>query len=620
MKYNRHHLVTASAAALAVIVCLALYGALDGLELKAYDARFRLAERLGLASGRASGQVIVVGIDETSVISKKPLLFIYDDIGKFLQRMNEHGARAVGLDIILVHKQSDKLRVAAEAFAAGDPQTKKKYGEFMGQIGERLDRSVLGPIMDASANMQIVQVVHGDLVPFYYGVSPLIKNMTIADASLTDGDLREGDGVIRKQRLQGTEKKAFASVLYALAAGREYPGSEVSLNYFLTGSIPFYFFDDVMEGRIDGNKFKGKSVILGYMSSYEDVHATPLGRDIRPSSLSKKSGRPDRSGGGRMPGPFIHGIITETMLTGTQLKEAPPYWNVVVLVVMAGIALASASLLRPAWAAAASAAAIAVFFAVNLALFASGSYLRLIPQIIAPPVVLMLVYPYRYFVEERTRRKVQKVFGYYIDKDVLDRFLETDSEALLGGESRNICIFFLDVRNFTMLSTKRRADEMVKFLNFFFGAVTEIIQKHRGFVNKFIGDGILAFFMTGEDPVTDAVGAAGDILKETKRLNEEKRFHEFIGDWEVGVGIGIHYGEVILGNIGSERKMDFTIIGEHVNIASRVEGLTKDVGSALLVSGAARDVAGNTFRYRHIGERSVKGVQQPVPLYTVEEI
>ena len=214
---------------------------------------------------------------------------------------------------------------------------------------------------------------------------------------------------------------------------------------------------------------------------------------------------------------------------------------------------------------------------------------------------------------------MEKVFGYYMDRNVLDRLLDMDPESLLAGEARDVSILFLDVRNFTALSTQREARQVVGFLNFFFGALTERIQERGGFVNKFIGDGLLAFFMTGESPAADAVSAALDILDETRRLNDEGRFRESIGDWRVGVGIGIHHGEVILGNIGSERKMDFTIIGEHVNIASRIEGLTKEAGTALLVSSDARTAAGDAFPWKTLGEFAVKGVERPISLYTVGE-
>jgi len=620
LKYRRHHVVTVLITVFAVLLCLGVYGVgvQSGLEHKTYDARVRLSGTLGPGAARASGQVVVVAIDERSIIGEKPLLFIYDDIGQFLRRMDKYGVKTVGLDVILVHKQSDKLRNAAAALMADDGEkAKTRVGMTMEELGEKLDRSALEPIMDASQRMNIVQVVHGNLVPFYYGVSPFIKNMTIADASLTDGDLGGNDGVIRKQRLHSGARKDFASALYLLSTGRQYGGSQVYLNYALASAIPFYCLDDVMSGKVDRKAFAGKTVILGYISGYEDVHATPLVRDIVPLCSVRQKASPSSLAGGRIPGPLIHGIITETMLTGSSLKDAPPGLNIAILVVLAAMSLAAISLMRPLFAVITVFAIAAAFFVVNVILFAAGTYLHLFPQAVCPFVVVFLVYPYRYLVEERTRRKVQKVFGYYIDRNVLDRLLESGSEALLGGEARRICILFLDIRNFTELSTKRSAQEVVRFLNFFFGNTTEIIQKHAGFVNKFIGDGILAFFMTGENPCADAVSAAREILAETERLNDERQFGEFIGDWEVSVGIGIHYGEVILGNIGSERKMDFTIIGEHVNIASRIEGLTKEAGVALLVSSDVRAVAGEGFLWRDAGEFAVKGMDRSISLYTV---
>lgn len=619
VKYRRHHVVTVLITVLAVLLCLGVYGIglQRGLEHKAYDKRVQLAAVLGLGNDRPSGQVIIVGIDERSIIREKPLLFIYDDIGRFLRRMDEYGAATVGLDVILVHKQSDKLKDAASAFMADSgEEARAAVGRTMEEVGEKLDRSALGPIMDVSERMNIVQVVHGDMVPFYYGVSPFIKNMTVADASLTDGDLGRNDGVIREQALYGGDKPTFASVLYQLSAGRQYGGSRVFLNYALADALPFYSLDDVMGGRVDRQVFAGKTIILGYISGYEDIHATPLMRDVLPLRTTGQEPPPLRASG-RMPGPLIHGVITETMLTGTSLREAPPALNIAILVVLGVMSLAAISLMRPFPAAAALAALAALLCVVNLLLFAAGTYFHLFPQVMAPFAVAILVYPYRYLVEERTRRKVQKVFGYYVDKNVLDRLLETDSEALLVGEARNVCILFLDIRNFTVLSTKTEAREVVRFLNFFFGAVTEAIQKHTGFVNKFIGDGMLAFFMTGENPAADAVSAARDILEQTKRLNDEGRFREFISDWHVAVGIGIDYGEVILGNIGSERKMDFTIIGEHVNIASRIEGLTREAGGGLLVSSDARAAAGDAFPWQDAGECAVRGVDRPISLYTV---
>ncbi len=511
---------------LAVLICLGMYGAglQKGLEGRAYDGRVQLADVLGLGRSAPGGQIVVVGIDERSFIRKKPLLFVYDDIGRFLRRMDEFGARTVGLDIILVHKQSDKLKDAAAALMAGSSDgATADIGRAMEEVGERLDRSVLGPVMVVSERMNIVQVVHGDMVPFYYGVSPFIKNMVNADAALTDGELTWNDGVIRKQVLDGGGRPSFASVLYRLITGRQYGRASVFLNYALTRSIPFYRLDDVMEGRIDRGAFSGKTVILGYISGYEDVHATPLKRDLFPMDTVKRDASPSQRGGGRMPGPVIHGIIAETMLTGTSLTEAPLGANIAILAFLAASSLAAISLMRPLPAIAALVALAVLFFAVNLLLFSAGCYIHIFPQAIAPFVVAILVYPYRYLVEERARRKVEKVFGYYMDRNVLDRLIETDPEALLAGEARDVSILSLDIRNFTVLSTQREARQVVRFLNSFFGAVTERIQERGGFVNKFIGDGLLAFFMDRSEPCRRRGDGGPGYPRRDEALNDEGR-------------------------------------------------------------------------------------------------
>lgn len=613
-------MITLCIAAVALAVCIGAYpsGFQGVLERKAYDARVRLSERLGLGSDRTSGKTVIVGIDERSIIRDKPLLFIYDDIGRFLKRMDEYGAAVVGLDMILVHKQSEKLGNAARALL-GDRMDRAgdAMGRTMEDIGERLDRSVLEPIIDVSERVKIVQVVHGDLVPFFYGVSPFIKNMTIADASLTDGAFDTNDGVIRKQVFPASERPSFASALYLLTTGRPYTGGTVFINYRMAGAVPFFRFDDVMSGKADKRSFAGRTVILGYINGYEDVHATPLGLDISPGL---PDGGRNMSGqkGAKMAGPLVQGLILETMLTAASVTEAPLFAHIIILICLVAAAYAAVIYLKPLHTALTLAGMIALFFIADLVMFSHGYYVHLFPQLAAPVIVAVMVYPYRYFVEEKMRRKVQKVFGYYIDKRVLDTLVEKDSEALLAGESRKICIFFLDIRDFTQLSTTRSAQEMVQFLNFFFGGLTGIIQRNAGFVNKFIGDGILAFFMTGENPVGDGIAAARGIVAETARLNEARGFEKFIGGWEVRVGIGIHYGEVILGNIGSEQKMDFTIIGEHVNITSRIESLTKEVGAAILISDDARVAAGDGVFCREVGHFNVKGIEHAISLYTVD--
>jgi len=204
-----------------------------------------------------------------------------------------------------------------------------------------------------------------------------------------------------------------------------------------------------------------------------------------------------------------------------------------------------------------------------------------------------------------------------VDKDLIDELLAKDPASLLKGEHKNVCIIFLDIRDFTRLSQQHTARQLFEVLNLYFGRITELVQLHNGFVNKFIGDGVLAFFATGSNPVSNAIRAAENIVEKTAQLNAEDAFRPFIGAWKIRIGIGIHYGKVVVGNIGSERKMDFTIIGEHVNIASRIEELTKQVKKNLLISDAVYQMAIQDFHFEPLGDYSIKGVEKPIGIYTL---
>lgn len=618
MKIGRHHMAGALMTALVIFLCCVPYftSLRGGLEQRAYDDRVRIVDTLGLGINKTTGQVVIVGIDETSFIGEKPILFICEDIGKLVQLMDRYHAAAIGIDIILPNRQREILRNAAMHFIHGSEQKKIKYRRLLEDIGEHLDGAALQPIMDVAHRTKIIQVVNDEVVPFYYGTIP---NITFADTLLSDAVAIAGGGVVRKQKLSRNGRKSFGAALYALAAENKEPhAEEVFLNYSLASSVPFYCMTDVVDGKIDGSAFAGKTVILGFVSGFVDVYETPLKRDIYPRCSTKNRFALTRSTSGRMPGPLIHGLVAETMLTASSIKEVGRSVNVAIIVCLAIVSSCLVMLVRPWFAMPAVLLMVVLYGAGNILVFSKGVYIHVFPSILAPAGIIIFLYPYRYFVEERLRRKVQKVFGYYVDRKVLDALIEKHWANLMMGESRRICILFLDIRNFTALSGRMAPRKIMGFLNVFFGKATEIIQHNGGFVNKFIGDGILAYFMTGQNLVKDAISAGTAIIAETARFNREGRFADFIGDWEINVGMGVHYGEVVMGNIGSERKMDFTIIGEHVNIASRIEALTKEVEKCLLVSADAQAVAPD-LPWVNLGQFVVRGVEYPLTIYCLRE-
>ncbi|OPY72299.1 MAG: Adenylate cyclase 1 [Syntrophorhabdus sp. PtaU1.Bin058] len=598
-----------------VAVLWATYGLWQAIEQKAYDYRFQLTELFNIGRSQTSGNVVVVSIDERSVIQAKPIIFLYPDIGRFIMKMEEYRAALIAVDVIPVHRQAEKLRGGVESLT--DNPTDRRYGNVIGEIGEKLDNALLEPLVTVSQGTPIVQAYHGGLVPFYYGAAPFMKRFYPADIILTDGMKGTGDGVIRKQDLKTDGKDTFAYAVYTLLTGRTYKGTSVRPNYSLAKRIPFYCFDDVMSGRTAGDIFRGKAVILGYLTGYEDVHFTPVrGKIAYTCSLHDGQGAAYGKDN-RMPGQLIHAVIVETLLTGTSLSDLPFAANMMILLVLVGVTLVISMTMRPVYSLAAVLGIALLFLAGNLLAFSRGYVVNIFPQLPAPFITLMLIYPYRYVAEERTRKRLYKVFSYYIDREVLDSLLERDIEGLFRGESKDICIMFLDIRDFTRLSRREKAEDIVQFLNLYFGAITGIIQRHNGFVNKFIGDGILAFFAIKEDAIVNAIEASQDIIGETERMKGEKAFERFIGDWVVNIGIGIHYGTVIVGNVGSEKKMDFTIVGEHVNIASRIEGLTKQANANLLVSDEAYTLVKDRFNFIYLGDYEVKGVDRPLPIYTV---
>lgn len=230
-----------------------------------------------------------------------------------------------------------------------------------------------------------------------------------------------------------------------------------------------------------------------------------------------------------------------------------------------------------------------------------------------------LIVEKKIFFEKRIRR----AFSRFVPEQIIDSLVmqADDTDQKVGvGETRSVAILFSDIRSFTNISEKNRADVLVSFLNRYFSTMVEIIKKHGGTIDKFIGDAIMAEFGTPvsyEDNCRRAVMAAYEMRD---ALPSVEMGDLVMPDGMVfNIGIGIHYGEVIVGSIGSKDKTDYSVIGDNVNLASRLEGLTKTYGTQILVSESVRADAGeNSFCFRHLDDVRVKGKKKAVPIYAVD--
>ncbi len=219
----------------------------------------------------------------------------------------------------------------------------------------------------------------------------------------------------------------------------------------------------------------------------------------------------------------------------------------------------------------------------------------------------------------RDREMLKGALTRYVSRDVAEGVLANRELPALRGERREITVLIADIRNFTALSETVPPEEVVRFLNVFLGRMIEIIFAHRGTLDKFMGDGLLAIFGAPlDDPEhsTMAVRAGVAMLREIEILRAELKGQ--IGA-DLRIGVAIHSGHAIVGNIGSERRMEYTAIGDAVNVTSRIEASNKDYGTDLLASRAVVDAVGDACGpFREVAEVTLRGVQQPIRLYTIE--
>ncbi|MGY4237551.1 adenylate cyclase [Bradyrhizobium sp. USDA 4449] len=208
------------------------------------------------------------------------------------------------------------------------------------------------------------------------------------------------------------------------------------------------------------------------------------------------------------------------------------------------------------------------------------------------------------------RDRVTNLFGQHVSPQVVERLMTQGTSA--AGDLRRVAVMFVDFRGFTAGARSRTPQEVVDRLDGAFAVLVDILDRNGGIVNKFLGDGFLALFgapLEASDAAHRSVAAAREMLSAMDRINAQT-------NWPLRIGIGIHFGEVVAGNIGSPRRKEYTVIGDTVNFASRLEALNKEFGSQLLISASVREALGDDGEDAvALGEVTVRGYEQPVPVF-----
>ena len=376
---------------------------------------------------------------------------------------------------------------------------------------------------------------------------------------------------------------------------------------------------------VPADLFRDRIVIIGAANiDAPDLFATPF---YEYSALPRLFDRSLPAAPKRMPGAEIHANAASTLLFGKMLRHPAYAWQLLaILLVLAVVALAVFRL-RPLLAF----AAVLVIAAVALGISSwSFNHYGVILPLAATWLGMVLITPLglgvRYARErllrsetEAERAQVMDIFSRFVSADVAKEMWERRGQSSLVGENHIVTIIFTDIRNFTTLSESAASDQVVEWLNDYFARMNGIVERHGGHINKYIGDGLMIVFGAPVDrsDVSEARAAVAcglEMLDEVERMNQ---------DWQgtgrplIKIGCGIHTGMGTCGVVGAERRLEYTVIGDTVNLSARLESTTKELGVSILLSEPTAKLVEDVYDVRPMGEVKVKGKTQNTTVFTV---
>lgn len=444
-----------------------------------------------------------------------------------------------------------------------------------------------------------------------YAVAPPVN----VPAELATGAPRFTLAALLSARAAGVEMTATPW----LVGGRSIATDQLSLITYAgpPGAVPRVSLSKVLaDGAANDpavRALRGKAVIIGGdFQGMNDVHTTPY------------SGRLITGGSGLMAGVEIQAGIVETILSGRTTKEVPSWLRFLLLFVSIGLTTRAYQGRSPWTGLAGLIGALGVSLLIGFAAFrwfwlvpAAGLQLGLL-------TAYLLAFSGRLTSEERDKARVKAMFKAYVSDSVVDMLLSSDRRVDLEGQSMRITVLFSDIRQFTTISEKLTARETVEFLNAYYAQVVAVILEEGGRIDKFIGDAVMAEFGVPY-PFPDHARRA---LRTGVRLRElAKTFQGWMDTRfpdrdipEFAIGVGIHTGDAVVGNVGSKIRMEYTAVGDTVNVASRLENETKYLNCVIAASAQAVEAAGGTVETGIHETVRVKGRLEPVDVYEIIEV
>ncbi len=431
----------------------------------------------------------------------------------------------------------------------------------------------------------------------YYPSTVLKMAMLYYGVKLEDLEINMGENIVIHNAIipksdTGTETALKGDVIIPI----DRQGTILINFYGRGGSFTVRSFSDIVEGKVSTKYFKDKIFLAGvYAEGLQDIHETPYGK---------------------MYGVEMMANAVTQLINRDFILFSEDYIDILLIVffglIISYIVGRKSILLSYI----ATIALVAVYFFAVVFIFDNYRYvLNLSAPLITSIITLFSMIAYRILTEEKEKKVIQGMFSNYVSKSIVDELLKHPEKLELGGEDKGITVLFSDIRGFTTLSEKLTPQELVTHLNEYLSAMTDIIFKYEGTLDKYVGDEIMAFWnapLEQENHAELASLAALEMMTKLHSLNE---------NWpeakKLNIGIGLNTGLMTVGNMGSQSRMDYTLMGDNVNLGARLEGTNKIYGTNIIISEYTYAVIKDQFICRELDTIKVKGKSKPVQIFEV---
>ena len=595
--------------------------------------------------------VVIVDIDEKSLRTIGQWPWPRTRIAQLVDRLTSLGAAVIGFDVIFAEPDRLSPDRVADDVAGLDAATRAKLRALPSNdevLADAVHRSrvVLGESASSSAVPSSAPPVpagimtFGDPKPFLFSYPGLLRNVPVLERAAAGRGLftirSERDGIVRRVPLvlsvQGQILPSLTLEMLRVATGagailiRSSPAGidSVAIPGFVmptdrNGQIWIHFAPhdpslyvsaaDVLAGRVPKARIENKLVLIGTSAvGLLDIKTTPLDPV--------------------MPGVEVHAQVLDSMLSGAVLSE-PDYATSLELVAAVAIGAALivfAPILGPMLLLGLGAVLVAVLVGASWYFFTRQQLLIdfTFPLLSSALIYVTLMFA-NYVGEQTQRRRIRSAFGQYLSPTLVEQLAHSPDKLVLGGEQRTMTIMFSDVRGFTSIaeSFKRDPQGLTALMNRFLTPLTNAIIDRKGTIDKYMGDAIMAFWnapLDDADQEVNACTAALDMLDRIEQLNKQRREEADKGGqpfMPLNVGIGINTGPCVVGNMGSDLRFDYSVLGDSVNLASRIEGQCKTYGVPTVIGATTAQAVKDRFALIELDFITVKGKTEPETVYSI---